>query len=191
MDLLTNSSCLTETRNILCLAIGYSLLLRHDELSHLNCLYIIECALGFKFFIPSSKTDVYRNGKTVYLAKSEDRGSVFQVMKRYLFQTGLKLGQNHFLFTPIKNGMVINEKLSYSYFRQNIRVLTSRVGLDPNIFGTHSVRSGAASDLASKVTERELLLSGRWRDPRSLNSYIKVSDPRRFAISRELSLDST
>ena len=99
------------------------------------------------------------------------------------------MGQNHFLFTPIFHGVLVNKKLSYSVFYQNIKSLMSSLGLDPMFFGTHSVRSGAATDLASRVTEFELLLTGRWRDPRSLSSYVKVSDARRFAISRELSLN--
>ena len=91
--------------------------------------------------------------------------------------------------SPIIEGdIVTNRKIPYSFFLENVKNLVGLVGLNPNFFGTHSVRSGAASDLASKVTEFELLLTGRWRDPRSLTSYVKVSEERRFTISRELSL---
>jgi hypothetical protein len=61
-----------------------------------------------------------------------------------------------------------------------------KLGLDPVLYGTHSLRSGGATDLATEVTEFELLLSGRWRDPRSLNSFVKVSDERRFKFSQNL-----
>ena len=189
IDTLSAEADLTEVRNVLMPALGYSLLLRHDELSHLNLLYFSECSQGIKIVIPSSKTDVYRNGKTVFLAKSEEKDSVFQVLEKYLLKANLRMGQNHFLFTPIFHRVLVNKKLSYSVFYQNIKSLMSSLGLDPMFFGTHSVRSGAATDLASRVTEFELLLTGRWRDPRSLSSYVKVSDARRFAISRELSLN--
>ena len=46
-----------------------ALLLRHDEISHINCSHITLSDEGLKFFIPSSKTDVYRQGKFVFLAK--------------------------------------------------------------------------------------------------------------------------
>ena len=180
---------LISLRNILMPALGYSLLLRHDELSHLNCLYISERSEGFVFLISSSKTDVYRNGKSVFLAKDEKKNSVFDLFRRYLNITGLRLGQNHFLFTPIIKDKIVNSKLSYSVFYNNIKTQMARLGFDPKFFGTHSVRSGAATDLASKVTEYELLITGRWRDPRSLNSYVKLSDERRFHISQELSLN--
>ena len=175
-------------RNVLMPALGYALLLRHDELSHLNCLWFSEVASGLKIIIPSSKTDVFRQGKTVFLARYEGSDSVFFILKKYLDCANLKFGQNHFLFTPIENGKVVNRKLSYNVFLNNIKNFMRELGLDPTFFGTHSVRSGAATDLASKVSEFELMLTGRWRDPRSLASYVKVSDSRRFSISRELSL---
>ena len=185
---LPENPSLTLLRNVLMPALGYSLLLRHDELSHLNCLWFSEIASGLKVIIPSSKTDVFRQGKTVFLARYEGSDSVFFILKKYLDCANLKIGENHFLFTPIENGKVVNRKLSYNVFLNNIKNFMRELGLDPSFFGTHSVRSGAATDLASKVSEFELMLTGRWRDSRSLASYVKVSDSRRFNISKELSL---
>ena len=177
-----------QFRNILMPVLGYALLLRHDELSHLNCMYMSESLDGVTILIPSSKTDVYRNGKKVMLARSENKRSAFQLLKHYLDLINLEMGFNHFLFTPLVGNIPVNQKLSYGVFRDNIKNLMSTLGFDPQFFATHSVRSGAATSLASKVTEFELLIIGRWRDRRSLNSYVKVSDQRRFEISRELSL---
>lgn len=188
---LPKNPSLIQLRNILIPALGYSLLLRHDELSHLNCLYMAEDQNGLKITIPSSKTDVYRDGKLVVLARSTSHNSVYMLVQRYLEMSKLKFGTNQFFFPIIKSEVVTNQKLPYSFFLENIKNLVSLVGLNPKFFGTHSVRSGAASDLATKVTEFELLLTGRWRDPRSLASYVKVSEERRFAISRELSLLSS
>ena len=182
---------LSQRRNILMPCLSYALLLRHDELSHLNCLYFVEDTKGIQITIPSSKTDVYRNGKKVFLAKEASPQSVFCLLKKYISLSGLKMGDNHFLFTPIINGRVINQKLPYSTFCSNIKQLMTGIGYNAKFYGTHSLRSGAATDLSSRVTEYELLLTGRWRDPRSLNAYVKISDKRRFEISRELSLFSS
>jgi integrase len=177
-----------QLRNVLMPAMAYSLLLRHDELCHLNCKFIIESVKGLKITIPSSKTDVFREGKTVFLAKQVGGCSVFELFKNYMELAGLVLGQNHFLFTPIFHGQLINSKLSYSSYLSIVKAQVVSLGLNPNFYGTHSLRSGGASDLASQVTEFELMLSGRWRDPRSLKSYVKVPEERRFAISDRLSL---
>ena len=46
---------LTELRDALIPAFAYSLILRHDEVVHINCLHIIENENGLKIFIPTSK----------------------------------------------------------------------------------------------------------------------------------------
>ena len=119
---LPENPSLTELRNVLMPALAYSLLLRHDELSHLNCLYFFETSEGMKISIPSSKTDVFRQGKTVFLAKTSQEPCIFSLLKRYLTFAGMKTGINHFLFTPVVAGSVINKKLSYDFFLQNIKL---------------------------------------------------------------------
>lgn len=185
---LAKDASLIQIRNVLMPAMAYSLLLRFDELSHLNCKFVNRVDKGLKILIPSSKTDIFREGKTVFLAKQTGGASVFSLFEQYMVISGLSLGDNHFLFTPIFHGKVINEKLSYSTYLSIVKHQISNLGLNPAFYGTHSLRSGGASDLASKVTEFELLLTGRWRDPNSLKSYVKVSEDRRFAISNELFL---
>ena len=77
---------LVQLRNVLMPALGYSLLLRHDELSHLNCLYFSENNFGLKITIPSSKTDVFRHGKTVFLANLGEKDSVFHLLQEFLYE---------------------------------------------------------------------------------------------------------
>jgi integrase len=185
---LSSDATLIQMRNVLMPAMAYSLLLRHDELCHLNCKFVLEVKKGLKILIPSSKTDVFREGKIVFLAKQSEEFSVYNLFKRYITAANLVLGENHFLFAPIFHGRVVNEKLSYSTYLKVVKTQIVSLGLDPNFYGTHSLRSGGASDLASQVSEFELMLTGRWRDPRSLKSYVKVSDDHRFAISDKLSL---
>ena len=60
------------------------------------------------------------------------------------------------------------------------------MNLDPNEYGTHSCRSGGASALAPHVTEHELLTTGRWKDSRSIRSYVEMSDVSRLSISEML-----
>ena len=141
---------------------------------------------GVRVTIPSSKTDVYREGKAVFLARQSGLISVHLLLVSYMAKAGLVFGMNHFLFTPIFKNKVVNSKLSYSTYLAVVKSQVSKLGLDPALYGTHSLRSGGASDLATEVTEFELLLSGRWRDPRSLKSYVRVPDERRFQISQNL-----
>lgn len=188
----TNPS-LIQMRNTLIPCLAYSLLLRHDELSHINCAHISETIHGFEFYIPSSKTDIYRKGKTVFL--SSENTDICRLLQNYLSKANLKIGDNHFLFSPIecdkfsKKDVVKNTKLSYQSYRGIIKNSAKELGLNPDDFGTHSCRAGGATDLAPQISQFELLLSGRWTDSRSIGSYVETPNERRYEINSYLNLN--
>ena len=178
---------LVDLRNCLIVALSFCLLLRHDDASHISLDHFTELNEGYKILIPKSKTDKFRNGCHVFLRKSSKEFSVSVLLEKYLSKTNLKIGDNHFLFFPLAadNGKR-NEILSYTSYRDIVRKLISKVNLDPNEYGTHSCRSGGASALAPHVTEHELLTTGRWKDSRSIRSYVEMSDVSRLSISEML-----
>ena len=179
-----------DLRNCLLVAFAFCLLLRHDELSHVTLNHFDETETGYKILIPKSKTDKYRNGSHVFLKKSTSSSSVSVLLFRYLSFMNLKIGENHFLFFPIKSinnqHIPTNKKLSYASYRDIVRNLIEKIGLDPKDYGTHSMRAGGATELAPNVTELELLTSGRWSDARSIRSYVEMSADSRFSISELL-----
>ena len=190
---LKNNASLSEVRDSLIPALSFSLLLRNDELRHLSCAHIEKREEGMIFRIVSSKTDVFRKGKSLYLADSNDSKSLVSLLLKYMSLGEIPLGSNNFLFGEIrKNSSNDKEyvdgtsKLSYSQCLSIIRSKVALLGLNSNLFGTHSARSGGATTLATKVTPFELMLSGRWADARSLRNYVEVSDKRRFEISENL-----
>ena len=186
----SNLESLLDLRNCLIMMFAFCLLLRHNEISHMTLNHFEETDEGFKILIPKSKTDKYRNGSHVLLSKSIDNISVSNLLKKYLFLTKLKIGMNHFLFFPLKKVGVkfhpSNKILSYASYRDIIKQAVEKVGLDPKLYGTHSLRSGGATQLAPVLTEYELLTSGRWSDSRSIRSYVEMSDHSRFGISDTL-----
>ena len=181
---------MVELRNCLLIAFAYNLLLRHDEFSHVNLAHISESEGGFKILIPKSKTDKYRNGKHVFLAKNDNSYSPSYLLQKYIQMAGLKIGMNHFLFSPLKktanSWKAMNQMLSYSSFRDIVKTCIGKIGLDPKCFGTHSLRAGGATDLAPHVSEHELLVSGRWADARSIRSYVELTNTERFELSKIL-----
>ena len=114
------------------------------------------------------------------------------LLESYLRKVNLKLGENHFIFFPLKksgeNISKSNKILSYSSYRDIVIKLIKRIGLDPKDYGTHSLRSGGATQLAPNVTELELLTTGRWRDARSIRSYVEMTDSSHLEISNILQL---
>ena len=106
----------------------------------------------------------------------------------------MKIGDNHFLFPALsfdlKSGSVgtVNRMLSYDKYCTILKSMVESLGLDNSDYGTHSCRSGGATFLASSVDQHSLMVTGRWRDPRSLGSYIEIDDKVRFQISKKLDL---
>ena len=186
----SNLNDLIELRNCVIISLAYSLLLRHDEFSHLALNHFTENENGYKILIPKSKTDKYRNGSHVLLKSCSSSISPFMLLKRYISMAQLKIGENHFLFFPFKkvgiNHINQNKMLSYATFRDIVKSFAIKIGLDPVIYGTHSLRSGGATDLAPNISEFELLTSGRWSDSRSIRSYVELSDSHRFEINNIL-----
>ena len=184
---------LTEIRDCLIPVLSYSLLLRHDETSHLNCNHITQCPEGLKIFIPSSKTDTYREGKFVFFSKNNQ--AAYNLFLDYLAKSKLSIGCNHFLFGPInfdrrsKQYEIQNRKISYDCFNKITKNAVSSLGLNPDEYGTHSARSGGASCLAPLVSEYDLMLNGRWSDPRSIGSYVETPNAQRFKTNEILDIN--
>ena len=183
----SNLTDVLALRDCLMISFAYILLLRYDELSHVACIHMTELKDGIKILIPKSKTDKLRNGKNVFLAKNVSETSPYSLLHKYLTMTNLKIGQDHFLFCPLKKArssyVATNKRISYSSYRDVVKRAVKSVGLDESLYGTHSCRSGGATDLAPHVSEHELLITGRWVDPRSIRSYVELPEEARLRIS--------
>ena len=184
---------LQQTRDALIAALSFSLLLRNEELRYLACHNISETDSGVFFSIVSSKTDVFRKGKNLFLAKQDGAFSVVGLLKEYMIKGKLKFRENKFLFGPIIKDRKVecidgSKQLSFNQCRNILMDKVKETGYESKTFGTHSFRSGGASTLAPRVSPFELMLSGRWADARSLRNYVEVSEERRFDISKNLFL---
>ena len=105
------------------------------------------------------------------------------------------IGLNHFFFGPIafdnisRKYSIENEKLSYNVYNKIVKDAVADLGLNPENYGTHSARSGGATALAPFVSQFNLILSGRWSDPRSIGSYVETSSDTRFKINSILDIN--
>lgn len=111
-------------RNCAIFSLSYSLLLRHDKVSHLLCSHIMKVKGGLSFFNPSSKTDVHRSGKSLILAREDSPVSVYSLLLSNLCFANLELDIDHFLFGPISfnktsvSTFIENRSLSYTTFTE-------------------------------------------------------------------------
>jgi hypothetical protein len=116
-------SSLVDLRDVTIIALAYSLLLRHVKVRHICCNHLSRVPGGLKILMPSSKTDVYSSGKCVFLAKEGESTPVFSLLFTFLEKAHLHIGQNCFLFSPVKlvhkSGIAVveNKRLNYSSYR--------------------------------------------------------------------------
>ena len=160
-DLHANSNDLLIVRDLSMILLCFAGFLRFDELSNLKCCDIIFFENYMSLQISRSKTDQYRQGNEILIAKGQTSACPMEMMLRYITLACLDLKSSDFLFKPIFRSKGIpkliykNKKLSYTTARETIVTRLKSVNPDAN-FGLHSLRSGGATAaVAGDVTCNE------------------------------------
>ena len=148
--------------------------------------------------MPRSKTDVYREGSYVYIAKLENKYCPVVILLRYIEAANLDLSSHLPLFRPLtknKSGYSLrNGKLSYTRCRELFKTTLKDLGYDPKEYGLHSLRSGGAtaaviSNNASKaVSETLLKLHGRWKTDEAKDMYVLETERNRLSVTKYLGI---
>ena len=142
---------------VMCFCIlGFSGFLRYDETAALRvCDYHFE-ATHMKIFIEKSKTDQYRDGKWLFIANGDTELCPTKIVHLYLDKCSITdLSSDEFLFRGISKGKnyeklrKTNKALSYTRVREILLSALKEIGLDSCLFGTHSLRSGGATEAAN------------------------------------------
>jgi integrase len=81
----------------------------------------------------------------------------------------------------------INVPMTYSRVHEGVKAKAGQIGLEPALFGTHSMRAGGATRAAnSGVNDRMVQRHGRWASSSSSNRYILDDDDARLQVSKVL-----
>ena len=162
------SNDLLTVRDLTMILISFAGFLRYDEISSLLCrdITIFENHLAIK--ISKSKTDQYRHGDEILIAKGSTIACPMNMLNRYIVLADINLKSDHYLFKAVyrsnKTCALIhkNKKLSYTAARASMVTKLKMVGGSAN-FGLHSMRSGGATQVAnasSSVNDRCLKRHG-------------------------------
>ena len=77
--------------------------------------------------------------------------------------------------------------LSYSRLRELLLAKIKQLGMDPKLFGMHSLRAGGATAAANaRVPDRLFKRHGRWKSESAKDGYVKDSVERRLSVSKSL-----
>ena len=162
-------------------SLGFAGFLRFNELSNIQPKYHTFCNGFVKIFVPGSRTDVYREGNYVYIAKLEGKYCPAAILRRYIEVANLNLSSHLPLFKPLtktKSGYSLrNAKLSYTRCREIFKTTLKDLGYDPKDYGLHSLRSGGATTVitnnASKAVSERLLKTSWALENRSSERHVR------------------
>ena len=182
---------LVDVRGLCICLLGYAGFLRHDEIVKLQFSDILFKQGHVELTIRSSKTDKYRDGDTVVIARTGSPACPVAMLDRYITMVKEPAGSSKQLFRPInaKSQTLKEGKLSYSAVREIVLGMLKHVVADTSRFGVHSLRAGGATAAANGgVHDRHFKRHGRWKSELAKDGYVKDSLDSRLSVSQQLGL---
>ena len=172
--------------------IGFAAFLRFSELAALKESDLQIYDDHMELFIESSKTNQFRGGAWVIVARTATKTCPVQIAERYIELAKIDGSPDLHLFRAIvrsKNGVKLRSHggLSYTRMRELLLEKLSEVGLDPKKYGLHSLRSGGATAAANAgVPDRLFKRHGHWRSENAKDDYVKDSLASRLSVTKKI-----
>lgn len=196
-DHFNDRSSLKELRVLTMCSLMYTGFLRFSELCNIRARNLSFHNTHVDIFIEKSKTDCYRKGKNVVIARLENQFCPVAILERFLQLANVQMSSDFFIFRAIvflkksksyalrKN----NVKLSYTRTREIVKESLDLIGLDASKFGLHSFRAGGATSAANNdVSDRLFKIHGRWKSDLAKDGYVSDNLKKRLSVSKNLGL---
>ena len=156
-----------------------------------HCFSTIIC----ENLLKKSKTDIYRNGNWIYVARGNSKLYPVTTLQRYLNMAKINENSEEFIFRSSHRNhqhrtlKKKNVTLSYTRTRELFLDVVTAVGMEREEFSFHSLRSGGASAAANAgVNDRLFKIHGRWRSESAKDGYIDDNIEALLTVSRILGL---
>ena len=184
---------LADKRILFICFISYAGFLRYDELSSLtrrDCVFLPDRLI---IHIPSSKTDQFRQGSNVTIARTNNPTCPVKIAEQYFSAIGDSPDSSLPAvrrLTTSKHGLrATSHGLSYTRTREVLLEALKPHVQDISQFGLHSLRSGGATS-ASNADVPPLLISqhGRWKTAKARDAYLKTDSEHTLLPSLNLGL---
>ena len=191
----TTKASLNDIRSLTICLVGFAGFLRFDELSKIKETDVTIFDQHMEIFLETSKTDQYRDGARIVIARTSSNLCRVAMMERYLalIQTGQTCPDKHLFGGLIKTkaGYRLRDSgnISYTRVREIVLEMLEAIGLDKKKFGLHSLRSGGASAAANAgVPDRCFKRHGRLKSENAKDGYIKDTLKERLSVSKSIGL---
>ena len=152
----------------------------------LRCCDVSFCDSFVKISVYKSKTDVYRDGAYVMLAKTGSVSCPFNLLRRYVSAANLDLSSSLPFFRSLyfhnatSTYSLRSTCMNYSTTREIVLQAFVELGYPKDLLGLHSLRTGGAS--ADRLFKRH----GRWKTDQAKDGYIKDKLDSLLSVSKSL-----
>ena len=174
------------------MGLAFFAFLRFDEVVHLKAGNVKIHNTHVEILIEKAKNDQLRQGNVVVIAKRPQRCPV-AVLQLYLQLSKAGLQPNKFLFRRIvlKQGRRMlhdkQEVMKYATVKDLVKNKARALGLDPSVYGTHSLRSGGCTSAANAgVSDRLFQRHGRWASVAAKDGYVSDSLKSRLSVTKSM-----
>ena len=175
--------------------IAYSGFLRSKELLYIRRSDVKICSDHMEIFIESSKTDIYRDGTRVVIARVDSALCPVKNLEQYCNLGNISETSEDFLFRGVSKTSQgyrlreVNKPLTYSRVREIFMEAFGNIVPDIKRFGLHSLRSGGASaSVCHGIPDRLFKRHGRWQSESAKDGYVQDSMDDRLRVSKNLGL---
>ncbi|XP_022783644.1 uncharacterized protein LOC111324364 [Stylophora pistillata] len=188
-----SSNSLATLRFLFILLVGFYGFFRIDEINSFCLKDVTINADHMSIYVSKRKNDLYREGHTSYLARSGKFTCPISITER-IIQVFSQSNSSLPLVRRIiksKSGEYFHASkgVSISILREEFKKYIQPFVDDDSKYGSHSRRSGAASNPACRRIPGDLLdMHAGWRCPSSKNRYIKHAIKDRLSVSKSLLL---
>jgi len=190
-------TCNLKDIRIACMCLlSYAGFLRFSELANLRRSDIKFYSSHIVLHLEKSKTDIYREGKDVFIAKTGSITCPVDLLQRYLNLANFSENSTEFLFRSLSFCKSSNTyklrnsgPISYTRAREILLDTLESIGLDKSKFGLHSLRAGGATAAANAgIDDRLFKKHGRWKSDKAKDGYVKENTSVKLSVSKNLGL---
>ena len=193
-QLVRESGRLQEWRTLARMNVQFYATLRWDEVSALRIQNIRPTPQGLVVQIGRSKTDQIGKGDFRPIVATNTPSCPVSIINKYVAMLRYEPGVNGF-FQPRITAETANtpqrgipdKKLAYTAALEELKILLSFLGQDPDAYGEHSGRRGGATTASEAGAHwTDLKLHGGWSSDSSAQKYVEATAKKRNKIPQVL-----
>jgi integrase len=161
-----------DVRDRALLLVGFAGAFRRGELAAFNITDVRFTGEGLELLVRRSKEDQLGKGETTVIPYGTSPATCpVRALEAWIGRVGRPSGP---LFRVVSGGAIEHARISERCVSRAVQRAVARASLEGH-YSAHSLRCGLATTAyAHGVSEREIQLQGRWRDPRSVQRYVRL-----------------